>query len=313
MTARHSPFATTLPLSPFPGSLFGDPPPSPGYLYFESLGSGSSGNCSILYHAGEALILDAGIGIRTFKKRALTLLGSDVKPVGILVTHDHGDHVRGLLPLARFLSVPVFGSPEVCRALRSRTRHDRYGLPGVSLRVIEAEELFSVGSFRVKAFEVPHDAVRNFGYTVTVPSGAFSLITDVGKVTQRIRAAIRESNFLVLESNFDEGMLLRGSYTQALKARILGGEGHLSNALAGETVAEEMHPGLGFVALCHLSGNNNTPALALESFIQRLAESGITASLLTEETAEPDTSEDATILSVTALGRNVVSPLFRLG
>lgn len=294
--------------SPFSGSLFGEKSDSGDY-YFQSLGSGSSGNCSLLISKGEVLIIDAGIGIRTFLKRAEGVLRSDLKVLGILVTHDHGDHIRGAVRIAHRLSIPIYATHEVCQTLRRWSLYSKYEVTAY-LREINSDDTFSVGHFFVTAFDVPHDATRNVGYTIRDEAGTFTLITDIGEITPRIRQAIRESNYLVFESNYDDEMLLTGDYTLSLKERIKGGKGHLSNHLAGKTIAEEVHDELVFVALCHLSGNNNTPTLALHSFLGTMKEYGIpTQELITDNI---DIEQRDRALHVTVLERNKVSLLYRL-
>ena len=308
-------FVAALSESPFAGSLFRQDDTS-GHFYFQSLGSGSSGNCSLLIYNEQALILDAGIGIRSFHARGTTLLNSPIKPMGMLITHDHGDHIRGAARIAQLLEVPIYSTPEVCRVLRHRSLASKYDVTAY-LREIQVDAPFRIGHFAIRAFDVPHDATRNVGYSISAEPGTFSLITDVGNVTQEIRKAIRRSNFLVFESNYDEQMLQEGRYTLLLKERIKGGDGHLSNAIAGQTLVEELHPGLKFIALCHLSGNNNTPELALRSFSDCLVKGGIDALGLIRpdlgESGIENENERPDRLCYTAIERNKVSPIFRLG
>lgn len=299
----------TLTESPFSGTLFDQSETTPRF-YFQSLGSGSSGNCSLLISGSEALILDAGIGIRTFLKRALILKDSPIKPMGILITHDHGDHIRGAARIAHRLGVPIYTTREVSDTLRRWSLSSKYDLTAY-LREIEADTPFGIGRFAVTAFDVPHDATRNVGFSIKAEAGTFSLITDIGQVTDRVRQAIRESNYLVFESNYDEEMLRTGSYAYQLKERISGGAGHLSNRRAGETICEEMHPGLKFVALCHLSGNNNTPGLAMEHFSGHLRANGISAyRLACEGLSLGEESGDG--LATTVILRDTVSSIFSL-
>ena len=291
--------------NPFGGSLFSSEE-TEGRFFFQSLGSGSSGNCSLLIYEGEALIIDAGLGIRTFLRRAETLLKSDLKPMGILITHDHGDHIKGAARLAHRLNVPIYATAQVCETLRYWSRDSKYDITAY-LKVLVPEESFRVGHFEVTAFDVPHDATRNVGFSIKGAPGTFTLITDVGQVTDRVRQAIRESDYLIFESNYDEQMLLEGRYTFQLKERIKGGSGHLSNLKAATTISEEYHDALSFVGLCHLSGNNNTPALAMENLLSVLDSHDIEAM----EAEGREAGGDA--LQVATIKRNIVSPLFRFG
>ncbi len=154
-----------------------------------------------------------------------------------------------------------------------------------------------IGEMEVKAFDVPHDAIRNVGYTISTPDGIFSLITDIGTVTERIIEAIKGSNFLIFESNYDEEMLHSGPYPLELKNRISGELGHISNQVSAETIAQNYHPGLKFLAMCHLSAENNNPTLALKTMSDRLEQRGVRI------------GED---LKLVVLKRREVSPLFCL-
>ena len=226
--------------------------------------------------------------------------------MGILITHDHGDHIKGAARLAQRLNVPIYATAQVCETLRYWSRESKYDITAY-LRTLVTEETFMVGHLEVTAFDVPHDATRNVGFSIKGVSGTFSLITDIGQVTDRIRKAIRESDYLIFESNYDEQMLLTGHYTLQLKERIKGGSGHLSNLRAATTISEEYHDALSFVGLCHLSGNNNTPALAMENLLSILDEHGIKAA----DAEDGEITND--VLPVATIRRNVVSPLFRFG
>lgn len=267
----------------------------PEAFYFRSISSGSCGNASLLSCGGTTIMIDAGLGIRTLKKR-FKELGVDPKTLaGIFVTHDHGDHIRGLEAFAVTYSLPVYASPMVCRAFH----HANY-LHGGLLRLLALMpigEPVVMGSMEITSFEVPHDATQNVGYRIKGPAGLFSLITDVGEVTPAIEETIRESNYLVFESNYDEEMLTTGSYPWYLKSRISGCNGHLSNSVSARTIAANYHPDLRFLALCHLSGKNNSPEVALRQMSGTLLEAGI------------DPERD---LQLEILGRMVVSPRYKL-
>ena len=194
----------------------------------------------------------------------------------------------------------------MCETLRHWSLDSKYDVTAY-LRVISPETELQIGSFSVLPFEVPHDASYNVGFSISGDPGTFSLITDIGQVTARIRKAVKESNYLIFESNYDTRMLLSGNYPLQLKERIKGGAGHLSNAETGEVICEEYHDGLRFVGLCHLSGNNNSPEVALSNFMSTLKEHGI-------EAVDGEKEEEyGSFLPVTTIRRNTVSPLFRFG
>lgn len=254
------------------GPLFNQTPANK-ILTFYNLGSGSSGNCYILSCGDESIILDAGVGIRQVIKRmeALRIAPSTIR--AILITHDHADHTRGAVKLAYKLEVPIYTSPFVARSLL----YHRYSTPDLNayLRVKQIGETVTIGSFIITTFEVPHDSTKNVGYSIETPFGRFVLITDIGHITPSITSAISEANYLIFESNYDEEMLKNGSYPYHLKQRICSGEGHISNKIAAETLSKFYHKGLRFLALCHISQENNLPELAYTTVKKSLQEIGV--------------------------------------
>ena len=241
------------------------------------------------------IMIDAGLGIRTLKKSFKELAIDPKQLAAILVTHDHADHIRGLESFAVDFSVPVYASPLVYKALH----HATYLHGGLMnhLALMELGEPLTLGAMEITSFEVPHDATQNVGYRITGPRGCFTLMTDVGEVTAEVEAAIRGANYLVIESDYDEEMLRTGPYPMMLKERILGGNGHLSNREAACTVVRNYHPDLRFLALCHLSGQNNNPTVARESMNSALLEIGV---------------QPGRDLQLEVLQRRVISPLYKL-
>lgn len=279
----------------FASSLFPDSTRDPEAFYFRSLCSGSCGNASLLSCGDTTIMIDAGLGIRTLKKSFKELAIDPNQLAAIFVTHDHADHIRGLESFAVDFSLPVYASPLVYKALH----HATYLHGGLMnhLALMELGQPLTLGAMEISSFEVPHDATQNVGYRITGPSGCFTLMTDVGEVTAEVEAAIREANYLVIESNYDEEMLRTGPYPMMLKRRILGGNGHLSNREAACTVTRNYRPDLRFLALCHLSGQNNNPTVARESMSNALLEIGV----------QPDRD-----LQLEVLQRRVISPLYKL-
>lgn len=279
----------------FASSLFPDQTRDYEAFYFRSLSSGSCGNASLLSCGDTTIMIDAGLGIRTLKKSFKELAIDPKQLAAIFVTHDHADHIRGLESFAVDFSVPVYASPLVYKALH----HATYLHGGLMnhLALMELGEPLTLGAMEITSFEVSHDATQNVGYRITGPSGCFSLMTDVGEVTAEVEAAIREANYLVIESNYDEEMLRTGPYPMMLKRRILGGNGHLSNREAADMVTRNYHPDLRFLALCHLSGQNNNPTVAREYMSNALLEIGV---------------QPGRDLQLEVLQRRVISPLYKL-
>lgn len=242
-------------------------------LKFISLGSGSSGNSYILSTREDSIILDAGIGIRRVLRHFREMSIDTKKIRAIFITHDHADHTRGAIRLAYKLGVPIYTSHAVARSLL----YHRYSSPDLSayLRIMEVGCEVTIGDLAVTSFEVPHDATHNVGYSIETPHGHFVLSTDIGHITPDIIEAISKANYLIFESNYDDEMLKVGPYPHHLKQRICSGLGHLSNRIAAETIAAHYHKDLRFLALCHISMENNKPELALSTMRDALQSCGV--------------------------------------
>lgn len=254
-------------------------------MKFLCLGSGSCGNCYYLESGGTALLIDLGIGIRSFKKHAKDygLRLPDIK--AILVTHDHTDHVKAVGPLSIDQHLPVYASEGVHVGIQ-RNRFMTKKIPEHLKRVTHLDTPFEVGPFRITPFQVVHDSNDNNGYFIEVTkpepqedlfdaaaalgtsdaeAGApltFCLITDCGEFTDNLVPYIQRARYLVIESNYDSGMLASGPYPLYLKKRIMGGRGHLDNAICADRLRQFLTPATRQVWLCHLSEENNHPEIA---------------------------------------------------
>ena len=243
-------------------------------MRFVSFSSGSCGNCSLLLGPHSGLMIDAGVGIRHIKKELENLHLNFGAISAILITHDHGDHIRSLGSFCKRLSVPVWTSATLHQALlwHPYTR-DWIGpcrqdlLQGVWNPVTE--------DFDVQYFVVPHDATECLGFAIRCGEELFVLMTDMGHVTPEALDWASQASTVVIESNYDMDMLLGGSYPEVLKRRISHGIGHLSNDACAEAIPQFLHKGLRNLFLCHLSGNNNTPELAYDSARAALLAAGV--------------------------------------
>lgn len=239
-------------------------------IKFISFGSGSSGNCYYLGNEEEGLIIDSGIGIRRLKKLFAEYGVRTSKLLGILVTHDHFDHIKSVGLLSDAYNIPVYATESVHVGILHNFKMT-HKVADLRRKVIEKDQTFSVGGFEVTAFRVPHDSTENVGYSIRHKGGPlFSVMTDVGIATERVKECIRTSNYLVFESNYDLEMLRMGRYPEQLKDRIASGTGHLSNAQCAEALTECWHEGLKYVWLCHLSEENNHPQIAQMTVVQSL-------------------------------------------
>jgi len=247
-------------------------------IRFLSFSSGSCGNAYLLLQnaPGEApwgLLIDAGVSIRRMKK-ILEADGLDFSCLqAVLVTHDHGDHIRNLGSVCKRLSLPVWTTAPLHEALLQHPFTCRE--IGPCRRDLPADTWTSMGPFEVRWFEVPHDATQTVGYAIRAEGRLFVLMTDLGEMPPEALHWARQAETVVVESNFDVDMLLGGSYPHQLKMRICQGYGHLSNDACSEAIRAFLHPGLKNLFLCHLSGNNNTPRLAYDQAAATLRELGV--------------------------------------
>lgn len=242
-------------------------------LNFISFGSGSSGNCYVLFTETDALMIDAGIGTRMLKKR-FTEYGLSLSKIhNIIVTHDHADHVKSVGSLSHDYNLPVYATAKVHAGIK-RNYCVRHKVDPSLVRTLEKKQTLTIGEFVVTPFHVPHDSEDCVGYRIEYNGITFCLITDVGEVTTEIAAFISEANYLVIEANHDEQMLVAGPYPAYLKTRILGPNGHLSNKACAEALATNATDKLRTVWLCHLSEENNHPELARKTVEDGLMKGG---------------------------------------
>ncbi|MBQ8709165.1 MAG: MBL fold metallo-hydrolase [Bacteroidaceae bacterium] len=245
-------------------------------LTFFSLGSGSCGNCYYLATDTDAIIIDCGISIRRFKKNMLEYGIKIGKVKGMLITHDHADHIKATGKLSKEYGIPVYTTSLIHEGM-DRNWQNSVKIPVENRHHIDKEEPFEIGKFRITAFSLPHDASENVGYFIEVGDYRFTVMTDVGDVTENVKQYILKSTHLILEANYDEEMLRQGRYPEMLKERIVSGHGHLSNKKAASALAENFHTDLKNVWLCHLSEENNHPELARKTVETILRSYGIIA------------------------------------
>ena len=243
-------------------------------MQFISFSSGSCGNCSLLLGESSGILIDAGVGIRSVKKELDTLkIGMD-RISAIIITHDHGDHIRSLGSFCKRLQVPVWTTETIHNALAWHPFTKDW--IGPCRQVLQAEVWNQITEeFEVRFFVVPHDATQCVGYAIKSGEEIFVLMTDLGHTTADSLFWASQATTVVVESNYDEEMLLGGNYPEVLKKRIRQGYGHLSNAHCARAIEQFLHPGLRNIFLCHLSGNNNTPELAYQSAVQALDQAGV--------------------------------------
>lgn len=242
-------------------------------LKFMSFSSGSCGNCYYLECDGQAVLIDAGTSIRSLK-RYMGISGLSMDTVqGILVTHDHMDHIRNLGSFCKRLGKPVYASAQLHNALARHT----FTAPhiGACRRVLEEGRWNPIGNMQVRYFTVPHDATHTCGFAISVADRKFFIMTDAGRVTDEAISLASQADVVVIESNYDVDMLMGGPYPHELKMRICGGNGHLSNDECASAITRLWHPGIKAIFLCHLSENNNTHEAAYEASRAALESIGV--------------------------------------
>ena len=220
--------------------------------------SSSSGNCLLLSDGGTNILLDAGISMRRVEK-ALDNINLSMREIGgVLITHEHSDHISGLKMLMKHYEFPVYAPSTVANHLRGL-------LPGIDDRLvlIPVGQYFEIGSLRVMAFHTSHDTPESVGYRFE-GNGSFALATDTGCITEDVYRELLGAKAVLIESNHDENMLCDGPYPVYLKRRILSDRGHLSNNHCARLARALAENGCKTVVLGHLSTHNNLPRLAVE-------------------------------------------------
>ena len=240
---------------------------------FLSLASGSSGNCYYLGTSEYGILIDAGISARLIKKILKDKEIDFEKIVAVLITHDHGDHIKTVGCLGEKYNLPIYSTERVHDGIdRSRFVEETLFR---SRKIIEKEVPFMIRDFRIVAFEVPHDSSENVGYMIQFGNQRFTIATDVGDITETVTRFLSMANHLVLESNYDEEMLRFGSYPDFLKERVSSKTGHLSNREAADFLATHYSTEWKNVWLCHLSRENNHPELLYKTVDFRLMQEDI--------------------------------------
>ena len=262
-------------------------------MRYISVASGSSGNCHYIEKGNTKVLIDAGISGKKIenglKEHMIDLAGLN----GILVTHEHTDHIKSIGVISRRYDVPIYGTEKTWDSMENSIgkikEHNK--------RVFLSSEDIFIGDICVKSFPTSHDAVDPSGFTFRDSKGKISIATDLGYITDEARAALIGSDIVVLESNHDIEMLKMGSYPYYLKKRVLSEYGHLSNVDAGNLAKDLIKTGTKSILLAHLSRENNMPMIARQTVSSILESEGICS------------KKD---LNLTVLSREFVSDIYTL-
>ncbi len=228
-----------------------------------SIASGSSGNCIYVGSDQTHLLVDTGISKKRIDAglKELGVTGEEIQ--GILITHEHVDHIQGLGVFSRKYKVPIYATPGTIRGIQSCTTIGE--MPEGLLNTIHTDERFTLGDIEIEPFQISHDANEPSGYRMECGGKAVAVATDLGKYDTYIVSKLQKLNAILLEANHDIHMLEVGPYPYHLKRRVMGDKGHLSNELSGRLLCDILHDELKHIVLGHLSKENNYPRLAYET------------------------------------------------
>lgn len=228
-----------------------------------SIASGSSGNCICAGTDNCHVLIDAGISGKRIEAGLNSIDLKTAEMQGILVTHEHIDHIAGLGVLARRYGLPIYttaGTRDAILQTKSVGKVDEN-----LFQVIEPGKEFSIGDLTIEPIPISHDAAEPVAYKMYQDGKSMAVMTDLGKYDDNIVEKLQNLDVLLLEANHDVRMLQAGSYPYPLKQRILGDRGHLSNELSGQLLGQVLHDHFKHIVLGHLSKENNYPDLAYET------------------------------------------------
>ncbi|MGS2722972.1 MBL fold metallo-hydrolase [Porticoccus sp. GXU_MW_L64] len=220
-------------------------------LTFASLGSGSQGNATLVEAADTCLLVDCGFSMRETVRRLSQLQRTPDQLSAILVTHEHGDHIKGVMPLARKYGLPVYLTGGTAKAVAERIQN-------VDIRLVRDAEQFTIGALRVQPVAVPHDAREPVQYLFYHGDLCLGVLTDLGSITSYVSECYQRCDGLLLECNHDLQMLASGPYPASLKQRVSGPWGHLNNHQSADFLSQLNGSSLQHLVLGHISLQNNS-------------------------------------------------------
>ena len=228
-------------------------------LFITSLNSGSNGNCYFIGNDSEAVLIDVGISCREIEKRMMRLELSMQKVKAIFISHEHADHIRGVVVLARKYSLPVY-------ITKATLKNSPISLEKELVRTFKADQPIAIGGLVVTPFSKHHDAIDPHSFIIEGNGIKIGVLTDIGTPCEQLIHYFKQCHAAFLEANYDDELLENGRYPFYLKKRIRGGKGHLSNAQALELFMDHKPSYMSHLFLSHLSKDNNSPELVEKLF-----------------------------------------------
>lgn len=238
-------------------------------IEFCSLYSGSSGNCLFINSNHTKILIDAGVSCKKICE-GLSAIGMSITDIdGILVTHEHSDHIQGIGTTSQKFDIPVYANQETWNAMEKQ----RIKMNQDNVHIFENDKDFNLNDLTIHPFSTPHDAANPCGFSIHNGTKRLSIATDIGHMDNRLLSELYDSSFVFLEANYDPEILKASRYPYPLKRRISGPDGHLSNESAGKTIHHLLlKKDLREVMLGHLSKENNFPELAYQTVTNELIE-----------------------------------------
>jgi len=231
-------------------------------ISFTPLGSGSKGNSILVGTEEGKFLIDCGFCIKNLKERLLAT-GTELEEIlGVVITHEHSDHIKSATMLADKYGIPIIGHEKTLRYIRNKSAEAQCAEPGAILRTaLSFSEMspFKLAGVTVIPFRTPHDAVYPVGYRFEDGESVAVYATDIGYVSSEVKSVMKGASLVMIESNYDRDMLIHGKYPPLLKERIMSKYGHLSNDDCAFTVANLLKDGTQNFILGHISEENNTP------------------------------------------------------
>ncbi len=224
-----------------------------------AIASGSNGNCYYIGTERHAIVIDAGLSARQLQLRMLECKIDPATIKAIIISHEHSDHSRGAKVLSKQLNIPVYITKSTFNATRKNIRP-------TDIKWFEPNSAFNIGEFEIYAFSKKHDAVEGCSFRIVHNNRHIGVMTDIGEACESTRREFSLCEFVFLESNYDDEMLVNGSYPIHLKQRVSSSIGHLSNTQALELLKNNAGSSLHTILLSHLSAENNSPELVLHAF-----------------------------------------------